>query len=93
MHPIYVASLPLLLQPLRLTPVSSNIYNGINKEDISFRSPIGYCGSNEGLYLTRYYKVPTAADTPHLGIIMLSPIVAPEGKMLESKLKAAVTCL
>jgi hypothetical protein len=38
-HPMYVASLPLLPQPSRLTPVSSNIYKGVNQEDMSFGSP------------------------------------------------------
>ncbi|KAK4129889.1 hypothetical protein BT67DRAFT_446234 [Trichocladium antarcticum] len=70
-----------------------NIYKGVNQEDMSFGSPIGDCRDNGGLYLTGYYKVPTAADTPHLGITMLNPTVAPEGKMLESELKAAVACL
>jgi hypothetical protein len=73
--------------------VSSNLYNGVNQEDMSFGSPMGDCRDNGGLYLTGYYKVPTAADTPHLGITMLNPTVAPEGKMLESELKAAVACL
>ena len=39
------------------------------------------------------YHVPAAADKPHMGIIMLDPTVAPEGKMLESELKAAATLL
>ncbi|KAH6634646.1 hypothetical protein B0J18DRAFT_406266 [Chaetomium sp. MPI-SDFR-AT-0129] len=88
-----VASLPLLCQRRRLTPVPSNIYKGVNQEDMSFGSPIGDCPDNAGLYMTGHYMVPTAADTPHLGITMLNPTVAREGEMLECELKAAVVCL
>jgi hypothetical protein len=37
--------------------------------------------------------LPTAADTPHTGITMFDPVVAPEGTMLRSELDAAVTLL
>ncbi|EAQ89495.1 predicted protein [Chaetomium globosum CBS 148.51] len=70
-----------------------NIYKGVNQEDMSFRSPMGDCPDKAGLYLTGHYLLPIAANTPHLGITMLNPTVAPEGRMLESELKAAVACL
>ncbi|KAH6628178.1 hypothetical protein F5144DRAFT_594256 [Chaetomium tenue] len=70
-----------------------NIYKKVDQEDMSFSSPMGDCSNSVEMYLTGYYMVPTAADTPHLGITMLNPTVAPEGKALESELKAAVACL
>ncbi|KAK4140266.1 uncharacterized protein C8A04DRAFT_40056 [Dichotomopilus funicola] len=70
-----------------------NIYKGLDQEDMSFGSPIGDCPDNAGLYMTGYYMVPTAADTPHLGITVLNPIVAREGEMLECELKATAACL
>ena len=59
---------------------------------MDFAAPIGGNFSNT-MYVTNYYQVPTATDKPHMGIIMLDPNVAPEGKMLWSELDAAVTLL
>lgn len=59
---------------------------------MDFAAPIGGNFSNT-MYVTKYYQVPTATDKPHMGIIMLDPNVAPEGKMLWSELDAAVTLL
>ncbi|KAH6628037.1 hypothetical protein F5144DRAFT_292925 [Chaetomium tenue] len=48
---------------------------------------------SDTMYVPNYYRVPTAADKPHMGIIMLDSNVAPEGKMLWSEVDAAVTLL
>ena len=59
---------------------------------MDFAAPISLY-SPDTRYLTYYYLIPTATDKPHMGIIMLDPMVAPEGKMLWSELDAAVTLL
>jgi hypothetical protein len=67
------------------------MYNHFAAEDMDFDAPVGYCGKE--MYLPGGYMMPTAPDKPHMGITMLSPIVAPKDKMLESELTAAIACL
>ncbi|GAB1312684.1 hypothetical protein MFIFM68171_02894 [Madurella fahalii] len=73
-------------------PHSSNNYRGVDVEDMGFAAPIGGNFSNT-MYVTKYYQVPTATHKPHMGIVMLDPNVAPEGKMIWSELDAAATLL
>ena len=91
-HPMYVGSSPRLSLRLWLTLQPSNMYEAVDQEDMGFAAPIGGDFSNT-MYVTKYYQVPTATDKPHMGIIMLDPNVAPEGKMLWSELDVAVTLL
>ena len=58
-----------------------------------FESPFGFNYSSDLEYTPHYYQLPAAADKPHFSMAMLDPTVAPEGKMLESELRAAATLL
>ena len=58
-----------------------------------FESPFGFNYSSDLEYRPHYYLLPAAADKPHFSMVMLDPTVAPEGKMLESELRAAATLL
>ncbi|SPQ23239.1 dd9872fc-fcd0-4e49-8f6e-e010586ed128 [Thermothielavioides terrestris] len=62
-----------------------------NREDLDFSVP--YRHDYRSHYVTEAVMLPTAADTPHTGITMFDPVVAPEGTMLRSELHAAVTLL
>ncbi|KAK3906313.1 hypothetical protein C8A05DRAFT_29816 [Staphylotrichum tortipilum] len=84
-HPVYPA-------PSRqLTPSSGHTYNAFDSDEMDFKAPIGYCG-RYNMYQPAGCVMAAAPDKPHIGMYMLSPIVAPHGKVLESELMAAVAC-
>ena len=91
-HPMCVLFFPSLFPTSLLTQQASNNYGAQDQEDMDFAAPIGNDFSDT-MYITNYYQVPTTTDKPHMGIVMLDPTVAPEGKMLWSELEAAVTLL
>ncbi|KAL2258504.1 hypothetical protein VTK26DRAFT_8169 [Humicola hyalothermophila] len=51
------------------------------------------CNHDKLTYITGSVQVPTAANKPHMAIMMYDASVAPEGKVLRSELDAAVTLI